>query len=52
MLLSEYIKNNYESQADFARANKVVPQQVTKWIRNNWVIIDCVLYSPQRENIV
>jgi len=51
MLLSDYIKKNYDSQRQFAIANNVLPQQVTKWIRKDWVIVDGVLYSPMRQNI-
>lgn len=36
------------SQADFARQMGVTPQQVTKWIKGEWVVIDHKLYSPRR----
>ena len=49
MPLREYIEKNYVSQAEFARANGFLPQQVTKWLRNEWIIVGGMLYAPQRE---
>jgi len=51
MPLIDYIKQHYASQADFARANGVLPQQVTKWIRKDWIIVSGTLYSPVRQQI-
>ena len=50
MKLTEYIDKYYGgNKSDFARANDVNPQQVTKWINGNYVVIDGFLYSPRRE---
>lgn len=49
MPIKDYIDNNYSSQADFASACGVAPQQVTKWISMGCVVIDGKLYSPRRD---
>ena len=48
--LTDYIAVNYNgSQAAFARAQSVKPQQVTEWINKKFIVVDHVLYSPRRE---
>ena len=50
MTLEKYITENYNgNKAEFARANDVMPQQVTRWINQGWLVIDHTLYSPKRE---
>ncbi len=50
MLLNDYIKKYYDnSQADFAKAQGVKPQQVTQWITKKFIVVDHVLHSPRRE---
>ena len=50
VLLKDYINKYYTGvRADFARAQGVLPQQVTKWLANDWLVIDGRLYSPKQE---
>lgn len=50
MLLNKYIETNFGgNKSAFARHVGVIPQQVTKWINDKWIIVDGVLYSPRRE---
>jgi len=49
MPLNEYIAANFGgNQSEFARVMNVNRQQVTKWINDQWVVFDGVLYSPRR----
>jgi len=53
--LNQYIQENYKSKADFARNlstendTRVLPQQVTKWINAECIVVDGWLYHPTRE---
>ncbi|MEC5461991.1 hypothetical protein P9860_026205 [Escherichia coli] len=47
--LKEYIELYYNTQRDFASALKVTPQQVTKWLRAGWLVVDNNLLSVNRE---
>lgn len=49
MKLADYISANFASKAEFARSQNVTPQQVTKWINNEWIVINNTLYLPKRE---
>lgn len=49
MSLKEYIDKNYSSQADFALACGVLPQQVTKWISMGCIVLNGKMYSPRRD---
>lgn len=50
MQLIDYIKAHYAgNQAAFAKAQGVKPQQVTKWLNMECIVIEGVLYSPRRE---
>lgn len=49
MPLKEYIDKNYSSQADFALACRVLPQQVTKWISMGCIVLNGKIYSPRRD---
>lgn len=50
MNLSDYINTYFGGkQADFARAEKVLPQQVTQWINKGFIVIDHTMYSVRRE---
>ncbi|EFK2453927.1 helix-turn-helix domain-containing protein [Escherichia coli] len=53
--LSDYIAFYHNgNQAEFARHMGVNRQQVTKWIKGGWIVINHQLFSPQRgipENI-
>lgn len=50
MLLLEYINKYYGgSQAAFARALGVKPQQVTQWIDKGFIVVDHKLYSHRRD---
>lgn len=50
MTLTDYIATHYSgSQAEFARAAKVKPPQVTQWIDKGFIVVDNTLYSPRRE---
>ncbi len=46
--LSEYIKNNYASKADFARKNGLFPQQVTVWVNKNYIVIDGIMHKAMQ----
>ncbi|MDI3359761.1 hypothetical protein QQF21_17155 [Lelliottia sp. V89_10] len=49
MDLNEYINQNFGgNKAEFARKMEVNPQQVTKWIRDGWIVVGHILYSPRR----
>ncbi len=50
MTLIEYIEKYYSgNQASFASACGVKPQQITKWINGQFIVVDHILYSPRRE---
>ncbi|OHT22727.1 hypothetical protein A3Q29_09495 [Providencia stuartii] len=50
MDIENFINENYGgNKKKFADACKVYPQQVSKWVKNNNIIIDGVMYSPLRE---
>ncbi|WP_336431675.1 hypothetical protein [Providencia sp.] len=50
MTLTEYINTYYAgNQSAFAKACEVKPQQVTKWINGNFIVVNGELYSPRRE---
>lgn len=52
MKLIDYIKEKHDgNQSEFARAMNVTPQQVTKWIKGEWIMDDNKLYSPRKSNI-
>ncbi|EAR62574.1 5-methyltetrahydropteroyltriglutamate--homocysteine methyltransferase [Oceanospirillum sp. MED92] len=36
------------NRSEFAKANGVVRQQVTKWLNNGFYVVDHKLYSPRR----
>lgn len=49
MTLTDHIAAHHGgSQVKFAAANGVLPQQVTKWIKMECIVVDGVLYSPRR----
>jgi len=47
--LASYISINFNSKADFALHQKVLPQQVTQWLEKDFIVIDDVLYSFRRK---
>ena len=49
MKIADYISANFASIAEFARSNEVNPQQVTKWINAEWIVVDGTIYSPKRK---
>lgn len=49
MLLKEFIKTNFKSQAEFARLMEVTPQTVTRWINAGWLVVGDQLCSPFRK---
>lgn len=49
MKLEEFIKNHYDSQADFARVQGVTRQQVTKWLNADFRVINGRLFSYRRD---
>lgn len=50
MTLTNHIAAHHGgSQRKFAAANGVLPQQVTKWIKMECIVVNGVLYSPRRE---
>ena len=49
MPLKQYIEENFQSLAEFARLSGVLPQQVTKWINMGCIVVNGQLYSPRRD---
>lgn len=50
LTLTDYIAIHHQgNQSDFARHMGVNRQQVTKWIKGGWIVVNGKLYSPQRE---
>ena len=50
MKLREFIDKNFQgSQTTFARVQGVNPQQVTRWLKEGYIVSDNTLYSPRRE---
>lgn len=50
MALTEYIRLRFGgNKAAFARHMGVNPQQVTKWINDEWIVVANKLYAPRRE---
>lgn len=50
MTLADYIAANFcGNKAAFARHMRVNPQQVTKWINDEWIVAGNKLYAPRRE---
>ena len=49
--LERHIKLKFgNNKAEFARSMGVLDTQVTKWVRDNWIVADGRLYSPKREH--
>lgn len=49
MKLKDYIEKHYGgNQAAFAKSQDVNPQQVTKWLNMDCIVVDGALYSPRR----
>jgi len=47
--LNLYIDLNHKGvSAALARSESVEPQQITKWKRKKYIVVDGVLYSPMR----
>ena len=47
--LSEWIDEHFDgNQRAFAAAQGVQPPQVTQWIKKDFIVVDCCLYSPRR----
>jgi len=47
--LVDHIEKHYGgNQAAFAKAQDVKPQQVTKWLNMECIVVNGVLYSPRR----
>ncbi|CDL79969.1 hypothetical protein [Xenorhabdus cabanillasii] len=50
--LDEYIKIYYQGvKAEFARTQGVSPQQVSQWIKQDFIVIEHQLYSWRRDLI-
>ena len=50
MKLREFIDKNFQgSQTTFARVQGVNPQQVTRWLKEGYIVSENTLYSPRRE---
>ncbi|EBI4501204.1 hypothetical protein DLE29_25940, partial [Salmonella enterica] len=50
MKLSEHIDLFFDgNKSAFAKSMSVTPQQVTKWVNDDWIIVDGTLYSPRRD---
>lgn len=48
--LTEYIAVYFGgSQRAFAKAQGVLPQQVTQWLSKNFIVVNHSLYSPRRD---
>jgi len=46
--LSRYITRVHGSQVSFAKAQGVMRQQVTVWLRKEFIVVDGVMYSERR----
>ncbi|MBW5840757.1 hypothetical protein H0I54_02895 [Yersinia kristensenii] len=50
MSVTEFIIINFGgNKAAFARHMGVTPQQVTKWVNDEWIVVGNKLYAPRRE---
>ena len=50
LTLDEYIKREHNGiRADFAEVNGIKRQQVTTWLKNDFVVIGGRLYSERRK---
>lgn len=50
MGLEDYINTHHEgNKAAFARSMNTIPQTVTRWVNDGFIVVDGVLYSPRRE---
>ena len=48
MLIEEYINKNFGGcKAAFARHLGKMPQQVTRWVNEGWIVVDGVVYSKR-----
>jgi hypothetical protein len=48
--LEKYIDENFGSnKSAFARYMQVNSQQITKWVRDNWIVYENKIYAPRRE---
>jgi len=48
--LAAYIANHFEgNQRAFAKAQGVLPQQVTQWVNKGFIVVNDELYSPRRK---
>lgn len=48
MLLKDYIEIYYESQAEFAREWGYWPQDVSKWIKSNWCVVEATIDGDEK----
>ena len=46
MKLRDYIKANFKTQREFAKHMETTPQHITVWLRNEYIVIDHVIYRP------
>ena len=50
MKLVDYIDRHHGgNNAAFARSQNVMPQQITRWINQGFIVIGNTLYSPRRD---
>jgi len=50
MKLRDYINQHHGgSQKAFADVQGVFPQQVQKWLKGKYIVLDGFLYSPRRQ---
>lgn len=48
--LLEYIDKHFNgSKREFAEAQGIKPQQVTRWLNNEFIVVGNILYSERRE---
>tara|TARA_R100001244_G_C5140066_1_gene127679 strand:- start:50 stop:208 length:159 start_codon:yes stop_codon:yes gene_type:complete len=45
--LEKYIKENFKSKVDFARAQDIAPQRVTEMINAKYIVVDNNVYSKR-----
>ncbi len=46
--METYIKIHFKNKKEFAESQGVKPQQVTNWIRQEFIVIDHVIFSQRR----
>ena len=50
MTLEKYIENHFDgNKSEFAKAQNVHRQQVTRWVNEGFIVVSGQLFSPRRQ---